>query len=146
MASNVTQGSDTRLGHVLVTLGHLHKVYSGPDIEEQVRDKVLGSLERQWKAADQDIFILTIFLNPYICHHIFNKHTLTVGQLIGMAHYAFKCFFKVDPMPKFTTGLINYANGRAEFSATAMLLDHLRTEVVRANKVCTFLFWYYSTF
>ena len=146
MASNVTQGSDTRLGHVLVTLGHLHKVYSGPDIEEQVRDKVLGSLERQWKAADQDIFILTVFLNPYIRHHIFNKHALTVGQLIGMARYAFKRFFKVNPMPEFTTGLIDYANGRAEFSATAMLLDHLRTEAVQANKVRTFLFWYYSTF
>ncbi|KAI1781894.1 hypothetical protein LXA43DRAFT_857686, partial [Ganoderma leucocontextum] len=138
VASNVTQGSDTRLDHVLLTLGQLHKVYSGPDIEERVRDKVLESLERRWKAADQDVFILAIFLNPYIRHHVFNKHALTVGQLIDMARYAFKRFFKVDATAAFTVGLIDYANGKSEFSASSMLLDDIRTQAVRENKASIF--------
>ena len=40
---------------------------------------------------------------------------------------------------RFTTGLIDYANGMAEFSATSMLLDHIRIEAVQNNKVRTSL-------
>lgn len=139
VASNVTQGSDTRLDHVLLTLGQLHKIYSDPKIEDRIRDKVLESLERRWKAADQDVFILAIFLNPYIRGHVFSKHALTVGQLIDMARRAFKRFFKVDPSAAFTVGLIDYANGTSEFSTSSMLLDDIRTQAAHDNKVSSFL-------
>jgi hypothetical protein len=47
-------------------LGNLYHIYLNPDLDAEVQDKVLGSLEKCWAAADQDPFITAIVLNPYL--------------------------------------------------------------------------------
>jgi hypothetical protein len=66
IGTNITQGSNTCLDHVLTMLGNLYHIYSDPDLDAEVQNKVLGSLEKHWAAADQDPFIATIVLNPFL--------------------------------------------------------------------------------
>ena len=47
-------------------LGNLYHIYSDPDLDAKVQNKVLGSLEKHWAAADQDPFIAAIVLNPFL--------------------------------------------------------------------------------
>jgi hypothetical protein len=68
IAANITQASNTRLHHVLTTLANLYCIYSNLNLEEDsdVRNQVLASLEKRWAAANQDPFIATIVLNPFL--------------------------------------------------------------------------------
>jgi len=60
------QGSNTHLNHVLTTLGNLYYIYSNPDVDVKVQNKVLVSLKKHWAAADQDPFIAAVVLNPFL--------------------------------------------------------------------------------
>jgi len=68
IAANITQASNTRLYHVLMTLANLYRIYSNlnPIKDSDVRDKILASLEKRWAAADQEPFIAAILLNPFL--------------------------------------------------------------------------------
>ncbi|KAG8741094.1 hypothetical protein FRC10_003306, partial [Ceratobasidium sp. 414] len=58
IALNVAQASDTRLDHILISLGNLFKFFDSPDIDPEVRERALGSLKSRWIKADQGPFIL----------------------------------------------------------------------------------------
>jgi hypothetical protein len=66
IANNVTQARYTRLDHIGLTLGNLYQIYSNLSIEAPIHDRVLGSLEKRWQAADQDVFILAIHLHSWV--------------------------------------------------------------------------------
>jgi len=61
------QGLNTCLNHVLTTLGNLYYIYSNPDVDAEVQNKVLASLKKHWAAADQDPSIAAVVLNPFLC-------------------------------------------------------------------------------
>ncbi|KAL6302503.1 ribonuclease H-like domain-containing protein [Sparassis latifolia] len=85
IAMNITQAPHTRLDHVLLTLANLYRIYSSPDTEDQVQSKILDSLEKRWKKADQDVFILAVFFNPYTRGRCFDRAALTKNALTAMA-------------------------------------------------------------
>lgn len=130
------QGSDTRLDHVLLTLGHLYQVYDQPHIDPTVREKVHQSLEARWKKADQDPHILSVFYNSYVRGHCFNRRVLPPIVLIDMARRAFKRFFRVDTTSDFLNGLLAYSNGVQEFAPARMLLNVFEEDARKAGKVC----------
>ncbi|CCO34210.1 hypothetical protein BN14_08304 [Rhizoctonia solani AG-1 IB] len=65
IALNVAQAANTRLHHILITLGRLYQIFDDPSIDPEVRTRVLASLELRWRKADQDAFILAVFFHPY---------------------------------------------------------------------------------
>jgi hypothetical protein len=66
IANNVVQAHYTCLDHVGLMLANLYWIYNSLAIEAPICDRVLGSLEKRWRAADQNVFILAIHLHPWI--------------------------------------------------------------------------------
>ncbi|KAH9941964.1 hypothetical protein B0H21DRAFT_751962 [Amylocystis lapponica] len=116
IAANVTQAAHTRLDHVLLTLANLFRIYSSTTVEPNVRDRITASLEKRWKAADQDVFIMAVFLNPYIRGHCFNRASLTSSAIISIAKRIFKRVFGVESEVDFVRGMVNYSTSMAEFT------------------------------
>ncbi|QRW16562.1 hAT family dimerization protein [Rhizoctonia solani] len=75
IALNIAQAADTRLYHILVTLGRLYQLFDDPNIDPEVRIRVLASLELRWRKSDQDAFILAIFFHPYIRCRLFSPNS-----------------------------------------------------------------------
>jgi hypothetical protein len=67
ITANITQAAHTQLNHVLLMLDNLFCIYLHPSLESQIKELITGSLEKHWAKADQNVFILAIFFNPYIC-------------------------------------------------------------------------------
>ncbi|CDO77823.1 hypothetical protein BN946_scf184689.g1 [Trametes cinnabarina] len=68
IAANITQSQDCRLDDVLLTFGFLYQSFNAlvEERDNAVRTAVLGSLEKRWAKADQDVFIAAVILNPYL--------------------------------------------------------------------------------
>jgi hypothetical protein len=75
------QATHTRLDHVLLTLGNLFCIYSNPELDTEVHTVIHASLERRWAKADQDVFVMAVFLNPYVCKGT-SVHLLTLPPLL----------------------------------------------------------------
>jgi hypothetical protein len=88
IANNVTQACYTRLDHIGLALGNLYHIYNTPSLEAPIHDCILGSLEKRWRAADQDVFILAMHLHPWIRGRCFTK-TLSRLTLYNMADNVF---------------------------------------------------------
>ncbi|KAF8062590.1 ribonuclease H-like domain-containing protein [Lyophyllum atratum] len=107
IAANITQASDTRLDHVLLTLGNF-------------------SLEKRWDKADQDIFILAVFFNPFIRSHLFQPNALTESQLHSIVEAVFKRFFSRAGDVPLMRAFTDYVREQGEFSRDAMQLDRMK--------------------
>lgn len=139
IAANVTQASHTRLDHVLLTLGNLYRIFNETlqgTPGSEVCAKVLGSLEIRWKKADQELYILAVFFNPYIRASCFRRHSLPLMSIVAMAQRAFKRFFGVDPDESFRRGLLDYARKAGEFSDEEMTLQSVKDEADSTGAVC----------
>jgi hypothetical protein len=125
IAANITQGSSTRLDHVLTTLGNLYRIYSNPDLEAEVRDKVLASLEKRWAAADQDPFIAAVVLNPFLCGRCLSRANpmLTPIGLCNMLKRLHFRVFREEVDASFQSAFMDYCNERKEFHPDFMALE-----------------------
>jgi hypothetical protein len=119
------QGSNTHLDHVLTTLGNLYHIYSDPDLNTEVQDKALGSLETHWAACNQDPFIATIVLNPFLHERCLSRANLMLTP-IGLCNML-KClhllFFKEAVDSGFQSAFMDYYNECKEFSSVFMALE-----------------------
>ena len=66
VAANITQAAHCRLDTVLLTFGFLVVQYRAMVKAEDLVGcaAILQSLEKRWLAADQDVFIATVIVNP----------------------------------------------------------------------------------
>ncbi|KAH9884537.1 ribonuclease H-like domain-containing protein [Cubamyces lactineus] len=127
IATNILQASNTRLDHVLLTLANLFRIYNSDNIEPDVRERMTKQLEFHWNkgaGVDQGIFILAVFLNPYIRGYCFNREALSTADLITVAEDTFARLFGCDPDADFSDALVDYSNGVAEFSDERMGLEY----------------------
>lgn len=133
------QANSTRLDHVLLTLGLLYKKYADPSIEVEVRDGIHRSLESRWaKNADHDVFIMAVFLNPFICSRVFRKGNpaLVPLALYNMACRAFTRMFQQPPDTGFHSAFWDDHHEQREFSRERMALNKWKdaySEQVRRN-------------
>lgn len=128
IANNVTQAASTRLDHVGLTLGNLFRLYSDSRLDAEIRNKIHESLERRWKAADQDLFILAIFLNPYIRSRPFSTQALSHADLEDMAERTYKRLFQVSVNFQFTSEFADYFYEHGFYTPERMKLVHLRAK------------------
>ncbi|KIK13783.1 hypothetical protein PISMIDRAFT_118201 [Pisolithus microcarpus 441] len=66
IAANATQSNYAWLDVVLVTLVILYHKFSDPTLNPTICEAAQNSLEKCWKKADQDVFILMVILNLYL--------------------------------------------------------------------------------
>ncbi|KAJ7753324.1 ribonuclease H-like domain-containing protein, partial [Mycena maculata] len=66
IAAKCMQAPDAGLDQVLLMLGNLYRIYGSPEINSRVRSCVRKSLEKRWLAMEREVFILAVYLNPYI--------------------------------------------------------------------------------
>lgn len=126
IAANVTQAAYTRLDHVLLTLGNLYQTYSHPELDRAVADKITNSLQKRWGKADQDVFILAVFFNPYIRHNCFNLPVLTRAHMYDIAARVLKRIFGLKDDIDFLRAFEDYFDASGEFSSQNMRLDMLK--------------------
>jgi hypothetical protein len=98
------------LHHVLLTLGNLYHIYSDPKLDEAIQNKILGSLEKHWAAADQDVFIAAVVMNPFIQKRWFASgvQALTPAGLLGIVKHVCARIFREEPEVEFSEAFMDY--------------------------------------
>lgn len=137
IAANVTQASHTRLDHVLLTLGNLFRIYSQRpnSYDEDLRTGIIKSLEKRWKKADQDIFIVAIFLNPFIRDTLFKKEFLTEAKLYNIVERVYERILRcsADGNLDFLRAFEDYKRSQGEFSDDNMSLALMKLKFEHSN-------------
>lgn len=119
IAANITQAAHCRLDTVLITFGFLdarYRAMTGP--EDAIGcAAILASLEKHWLAADQNIFITTVIVNP-----LFQTTPFTPGPHFTNAHIQsllgllYSRFFQLSSPESFYTELLEYLMGAGQYS------------------------------
>ncbi|EDR12066.1 uncharacterized protein LACBIDRAFT_324468 [Laccaria bicolor S238N-H82] len=128
IAANVAQSSHTHLNHVLLTLGNLIRIFSKPTeaFDEDLWNRIIKSIEKRWKKADQDIFIVVVFLNPFIRDTLFNKEFLMEVQLYNIMERTYERILQCESNLDFLEAFKDYRWLRGEFSDDDMSLSLMK--------------------
>jgi hypothetical protein len=90
----------------LLLLGKLYRTYvnlrvtdhrlslAGDENESHPVTSIFDSIEKRWERADQDLFIIALFLNPLINPNLINSCVLPPGVLMGIARRLYSHVFK----------------------------------------------------
>ncbi|KDN35726.1 hypothetical protein RSAG8_11349, partial [Rhizoctonia solani AG-8 WAC10335] len=118
IAANVSQAATTRLDHILIELGRLYNVFSRLAFNPKMRDTALESLERRWGKADQDPFILAVFLNPFIRGRLFSRDNTLLNRsgIYGVVKRVFRRIFRKENDLELYKAFLDYYEFRNEFS------------------------------
>jgi hypothetical protein len=143
IASHVTQGTTTRLDHVLLTLANLYRIYSKlPEIDSEVSRGLCASIEKRWAACDQDVFILAVFFNPYIRADLFNRSN-TILNPAGLVTLVLRVWARLFQQssesvpPGLRRATVDYYSRNAEFADDEM---HLKLAAAEAHEQARSLF------
>lgn len=129
IAANIFQDPSCRLDHVLLTLGNIYDFFDcldeSQDGNKEVKSAMTLSIERRWGKTDQELFILAVFLNPYIRAKFFNADHLS---FIALFHIARRSFLRLTGNnlandPVFLRAFTDYYHQRGDFSRESMWLD-----------------------
>ena len=101
----------------MVELGRLYHQYATYTLDPAVRQCVLDSLECRWSKADQDPFILAVFLNPFLRACLFNPRNTSLNRssIYGIVKRVFRCVFRRDNDLELHEAFMDYYEGRGEF-------------------------------
>ncbi|EUC55842.1 DUF659 family protein, partial [Rhizoctonia solani AG-3 Rhs1AP] len=118
IAANVSQASSTRLDHILIELGRLYHAFSQLGFNPKIREIVLESLERRWGKADQDPFILAVFLNPFIRGRLFSRENTLLNRsgVYGVVKRVFRRIFRKENDLELYKAFLDYYEFRNEYS------------------------------
>ena len=137
IAANVTQAAFCRLDTVLLTFGFLVMQYQhmADEADRTASTSIISSLEKCWMAADQDIFIATVIVNPFFRADTFARHPrFVVAGIIELLRHLYTRFFLEEPQHLFDVELRDYlmaAGQYLELRATC-----LRHEAIAHQQVC----------
>ncbi|KAJ6625371.1 hypothetical protein B0H10DRAFT_2430458 [Mycena sp. CBHHK59/15] len=121
IAAKCMQAPDAGLDQVLLMLGNLYQIYGSPEINSRVRTCVQKSLEKRWLPMEQEVFIIAVYLNPYIRRTAFStKNPIR--------------FFNIEPDLDFHAAFFDYAKDLREFSSRFMNLAEMKQLHERENK------------
>ncbi|KAF8969027.1 ribonuclease H-like domain-containing protein, partial [Flammula alnicola] len=116
IAANVTQAAHTHLDHIFITLANLFCIYTNGKIDDQSCQGILTSLEKCWVKADQDIFILAVFFNPYIHHEMFSPSVLPERNLLETVKHIFEQVYSRKPDIYLMMAFTDYWRKKGEFA------------------------------
>jgi hypothetical protein len=96
-------------------------------------------LEKHWAKADQDVFILAVFLNPYIQQWAFSHMALTHAKICEIAVHLLTRIINQQPDLNFLKAFKYYFSDTANFSSQSMALDMMKK--LYDNQVCGACLW-----
>ncbi|THU88733.1 hypothetical protein K435DRAFT_556512, partial [Dendrothele bispora CBS 962.96] len=137
IATNAAQADNCRLDTVLLLLGYLYHHHKYAQIDDRIQRTILDSLEKRWKKADRDVFVLAIVFNPYIRKKAFNKSSRlsAVAGLRNIAVRTFKRFYQdEEPNLEFRSSFSDYLNEIGKWTNTEMDLNYFREQAAKENK------------
>ncbi|KAF8148553.1 hypothetical protein K438DRAFT_1989202 [Mycena galopus ATCC 62051] len=107
-----------------------------------VKKTLHDTLERRWAKADQQLMILGIFFNPYICARAFNREALNANALFHLVRRAFERLLGKDAVGDidFADTFRGYFDSMGEFSDAAMCLQEFAESYKRAKKPIDLVF------
>jgi hypothetical protein len=110
-----------------LTLANLYRVFSNEtfQIEDELRTAIINSLEKRWKKADHDVFLLAVILNPYLRTKVFHPHSpyRTMGTLWPIVERLCKRFWNgLVPDREFRRSFSDYLLGLGEWSDDSLRL------------------------
>lgn len=128
IAAKCMQAPDAGLDQVLLMLGNLYRIYGSPKINSRVRTCVRKSLEKRWLPMEQEVFIIAVYLNPYIRGAAFSTKNPVVRpiNLYNIAKQLFQRFFDIEPDLDFHAAFFDYAKGLREFCSRFMNLAEMK--------------------
>ncbi|KAJ7934087.1 hypothetical protein B0H13DRAFT_1591808, partial [Mycena leptocephala] len=138
VASNVTQGANTRLDHVLVTLAVLYHRYSTDtkSFDCAAHNTVIcASLAKRWKALkhDQDFYILAVFFNPFLRAFFFNDDDTHSLSRVGLYHVVKRVYTRIFQLSDDSTvpsalfaQYLDYYDGRGRYKSEKMALKEFK--------------------
>ncbi|KAJ7149276.1 ribonuclease H-like domain-containing protein [Mycena crocata] len=136
VAAKVMQAPDAGLDQVLLMLGNLYRLYGSSDIDSRVRSCLRKSLEKRWLAMEREVFIIAVYLNPYIRGAAFSKKNpaLKPISLYNIAKQLYTRFFDEEPDLDFHAAFFDYSRDSREFSRSYMQLAEMKQLYERENK------------
>lgn len=128
IAAKCMQAPDAGLDQVLLMLGNLYQIYGSPEINYRVRTCVRKSLEKRWLPMEQELFIIAVYLNPYIRGAAFSTTNPVVKpiNLYNIAKQLFQRFFDIEPDLDFHAAFFDYAKDLREFSSRFIGLAEMK--------------------
>ncbi|KAJ7122705.1 ribonuclease H-like domain-containing protein [Mycena crocata] len=141
IAAKCMQAPDAGLDQVLLMLGNLYRIYSSEDINSRVRNCIQRSLEKRWRAMERDIFILALYLNPYIRGSAFSTKNPLVKpiSLYNIAKQLYTQFFDEEPDLDFHAAFFDYSRDSNEFSSAYMQLAEMKRLYEREVLIFAFI-------
>jgi len=102
-------------------------------MDSTIGDAVLNSIDKRWKKVDQDVFILAVFLNPYVRTSCFAPES-SYSSFNGIWALVVRVYRRVfntasneEPGYEFSNAARDYFSWLGEFSESGMRLqDHRR--------------------
>lgn len=119
IAANVTQAAFCRLDTVALTFGFLVMRYQQMTEEgdRAASMSIINSLEKHWAAADQDIFIAAVLVNPFFRAEPFYRHSrFVVSGIIELLGRLYARFFREEPPQTFGAELRDYLTANGQYS------------------------------
>lgn len=117
-------------------MGYLYYTHTDQSINSRIRKKVHASLEKRWKNADQDVFILALVFNPYIRRKAFKDGISfrTVAGLWEVVRRTYMRFYDKEPDGIFRKNFTEYLGGTGKWSDERMSLVYHRDDA--KTQVC----------
>jgi hypothetical protein len=111
VAANVIQSFRCRLDQVLLTFGYLVMQYremTDPD-NRRGAQVIMNSIEKRWAAADQEIFIAAVILNPFYQNSPFSPlHFLNNAGIHALLNRLWRRFYNEDPPAALSQQIAEY--------------------------------------
>ena len=124
---------------MLVTLVILYHKFCDSTLDSSICEAACKSLEKHWKKADQDIFLLAVVLNPYLRVSCFSERS-PYRNFPNVWHLFQKVFLRlygIEPNLEFRSTLQEYVSEIGGWSALDMGLDQYMEQAKR--EVCALL-------
>ena len=141
IAANITQAAHCCLDTVLLTFGSLVARYQamvGPE-DATASTAILNSLEKRWLAADQDVFIATVIVNPHFQASPFAPGIrFIVARIKTLLSSLYTRFFQSDPPDAFYEEVHDYLTRTGRYSELETIC--YMHQVKRKDAVCFYLF------
>ena len=126
IAANVAQGANVRCDQVLLLLGKLYHTFTidqeyfddtGEAVDVGPVPSITNSINKHWAKADQDLFIATFYLNPYLNKDLLNPSLLSAVSIMGILCCLYIHVFRVNSTPiAFLKEIFDYHQQQAMFS------------------------------
>lgn len=127
------------MDQVLLTLGNLFRIYAAAHVDSDTRRCVHASLEKRWKAADQEVFILAVLFNPYVRATCFRDAVLPQNILVEICMRTFARVMRRAADIEFWSACHRYIQSTGRYTSTHMALELHRAMAEREVRLPFFL-------